>query len=172
MDSTKLCLVGVGCLGLLTSCGKLLDYSPDPPKADPKKKAYPVDRMITDKKGRALDVTITGKSPNSIRFLGKSDGNSHDYLISNLSVKDQAFVEGLPLNRKHKMVRPTPPYIASREKELEELERKITRLNDKEGNSKSGIKIDSLRSEIDRIKPRAEQLREQIETYKRQNTDH
>ena len=56
IDLTRLCLIGVGCLGVLTSCDKILDYSADPPKTESADDYYPVDRLITDKKGRNIDA--------------------------------------------------------------------------------------------------------------------
>ncbi|NCF90170.1 MAG: hypothetical protein GWQ05_04315 [Verrucomicrobiaceae bacterium] len=171
MDVTRLCLIGVGCLGDLTSCDKILDYSADPPKTESTDDYYPVDRLITDKKGRNIDAKITGKGPDSVSFYRKSDGERFEYLIRDLSVKDKAFVAGLPQNRKHKMTRPTPPYIANREKELKQLRRELERLEDKARNSNSGIEKRTIRGEINRVSPQVNQLWEQIETYKRQNPD-
>jgi len=171
MDLTKLWLIGVGCLGFLASCDKVLDYSPDPPKPPKEESAYPVDRMITDKKGRNIDVKITGKGPDSITFLRKSDGKRFEYLIENLSVKDKAFVEGLPRNLKEKMVRPTPPYLASREKELTELNEQVERLKAKIQRASTEFRERTLKSELNRIIPRVEQLTDQIEAYKRQNPE-
>ena len=86
-------------------------------------------------------------------------------------MKDKAFVAGLPQNRKHKMTRLTPPYIANREKELKQLRRELERLEDKARNSNSGIEKRTIRGEINRVSPQVNQLWEQIETYKRQNPD-
>ena len=171
MDMTKWCFLVVALMGFLTSCDKVFDISPDSPQPDPLAAAYPIDRLITDKKGRTIDAKITGKSPDSITFFRKSDGKRFEYPISDLSVKDKAFVEGLPRNRKEKMARPSPPYIAHREKELQSLHEQIARLTAKAEGSSSEIEQRSLKRDIDLLRPRIVKLNEQIETYRRQNPD-
>ena len=54
----------------------------------------PVERTITDIKGRSMDGTITGKTDTSVSYLRK-DGQNFEIMIDTLSKGDQDFIAGL-----------------------------------------------------------------------------
>ena len=52
----------------------------------------PVERTITDFQGRSVDVTITEKTSEEVKFNRKSDGKEYILPIASLSEEDQIFL--------------------------------------------------------------------------------
>lgn len=164
--SIFLCLGAAAFSLCLSACDAL---SPD----EDESVTYPVDRLLNDTKGRPLDVSIQGRSPNHISFVRKSDGKQFDFAIADLAPSDQTFVHQLPINLERSRTLgskkgPTPPYIANREKEIAKLTTQVERLiEDKKYATKStsaGFKRD-----LDRAKAEIRRLQRQIEVYSEQN---
>jgi hypothetical protein len=59
---------------------------------------YPQDWTLTDQRGRSVHVSIEGRTPEVVKITVLEDGTTHLYPITNLSQKDQAFVQSLPVS--------------------------------------------------------------------------
>jgi hypothetical protein len=59
---------------------------------------YPQEWTLTDQRGRSVHVNIEGRTPEVVKITVLEDGTTHLYPIANLSQKDQAFVESLPMS--------------------------------------------------------------------------
>ncbi|MEM0897215.1 MAG: hypothetical protein AAGJ79_10040, partial [Verrucomicrobiota bacterium] len=55
------------------------------------------DRVLTDSKGRHLDVLITGRTSETVKFLRKSDNKEFEFKIVDLSEADREYVKRLPV---------------------------------------------------------------------------
>ena len=59
---------------------------------------YPQEWTLTDQRGRSVHVSIEGRTPEVVKITVLEDGTTHLYPIANLSQKDQAFVQSLPVS--------------------------------------------------------------------------
>jgi len=62
----------------------------------PAQPRLPVERTLTDRTGRTVDVRIMARDQLNIRFVRKSDGTTYTYPISSLADADQQFVRQFP----------------------------------------------------------------------------
>ncbi len=133
---------------------------------------YPTERQMTDRKGRTLDVVITGRSEEKVAFRRKSDGKTYDYPIAQLAAKDAAFVRTLPVTKYavEPVKREVPRYIKHREKEIAELERKLTRLSrELEAPGTVPTRGRAIVRESTQAKQRIHELKTEIEEFQAQN---
>ena len=91
------------------------------------KEGYPLKRMITNKEGKSLSVTVIGRTGDTLHFVKGTTEEKFDYPLSNLGWKDQMLAFRLP-----KITPPPPPqkpkstdpYIQRRQKEMIALKKK------------------------------------------------
>jgi hypothetical protein len=154
-------VMAAGSVFLLSSC------FPSSKTPDPGSQELPVNRTITDSKGRRLEVEIIGRSAESVTFIRESDRERFTVPVSNLSKEDQVFVAGLS------MTSPEPPSdqesssddgplgfeIARRNAILEDLD-----LISKEipKHSKAPSKVNSLNREKERLNLELNAVNEEI----------
>jgi hypothetical protein len=94
MDKTaRRFLLGLICACTFASCEKIFDHNAVVEDTDSlAESAYPVDRLITDSKGRSIDVSITGRGLTHVNFRKKSDNKSFELPLKQLSDRDQTFI--------------------------------------------------------------------------------
>ncbi len=105
-----LLIPAIGSAFLLSSCFPSLETQEDAQETE--SKHLSVSRSIVDAQGRSLEVTIIGRSADSITFVRASDQQRFTIPVTNLSKEDQTFVAGLP------MAAPPPDKQSSPDEEL------------------------------------------------------
>ena len=65
------------------------------PATTPAATTFPLDHTITDSQGRKMDVTLTGKTENTVKFTRKSDGKEFEVELEKISEDDRKYVAGL-----------------------------------------------------------------------------
>jgi hypothetical protein len=60
--------------------------------------SYPIERDLTDARGRVMQVRIEGRSDTVVKITLAEDQSTHFYPIASLSSDDQDFVRGLPVS--------------------------------------------------------------------------
>jgi hypothetical protein len=58
----------------------------------------PQERVLTDAKGRTMQVRLEGRADEAVKFTLLADGTMHYYPIAQLSPQDQEFTQNLPVN--------------------------------------------------------------------------
>lgn len=65
---------------------------------------FPTERTITDSQGRRMDVTLTGKTDKTVKFIRKSDHKDFELPFDKLSKEDQALVAALTARKPRVLV--------------------------------------------------------------------
>jgi len=114
-------------LGVGTTPGNgtpIHDPKPEAPKPFTLPPTMPVERTITDTKGRALEGTIISKTAASISFKPKGTSKAYDIELDMLSADDQAYIASLV---DKKSVKPTVLFLAGQDyEESQELRTWLT----------------------------------------------
>jgi len=105
-------ITAIAALIFLSSCkkdnsGKGNEFNSTPPEntdvyGKSLKYTYPFDRVITDKRQRKVDAIIIGRTRTEVIFQNrnsKTPNKHHYYSISDLSLSDQKFLNGLPIQK-------------------------------------------------------------------------
>lgn len=71
-------------------------------------RAFPVDRVLTDRTGRTVAARLLARDAAQVRFLRTSDGNIYHYPLSSLSDQDQAFLREFSATRLDPLPSATP----------------------------------------------------------------
>lgn len=89
---------------------------------------FPLDRTITNRQAKSIEVTIHGKDSVNLQVERRSDGVRFEIPIRSLGWQDRLVALRLPNQEAPPVAvtdKPAPdPYIASREKEIRELRKK------------------------------------------------
>lgn len=125
--------------------------------------SLPLDRQITDSKGRKLDVIITARYDKEIAVIRKRDAKPFDLPMEKLSEEDLSFVRSLPVSEKPREI---DDYIKNRQKLIANLQKNIDRLN-------RDVTSGSLTTSQMRAKNKeAKSLGEKIQVLERAIEDH
>lgn len=173
---------------LLTQCEKPAPSAAEPQPETPllprlfpaKPTPLPVERRLTDNGGRALDATIVARTESSLFVVRQSDGLQAEIPLATLSPDDQSFAAGLELKEPPPDFRkaaadpakaPKPPYVASREAEIERLTRENQRLLSEAESSTNEMLVRNRRSTIQKNEEEIAKLRSAIERYQLDQRD-
>ncbi len=73
-----------------------------------KSAAFPVQRLLTDIRGRTVSVRILARDDDEVRFVRLSDNTAYRYPIDSLSVADREFLRRYPVTLLPSTESPTP----------------------------------------------------------------
>lgn len=121
--------------------------------------SLPIQRTLTDQKGRKVAVTIVKRTPTHISIIRKLDQKSFDLAVGKLSDADRLFAEKLPVTSDS---RPSD-FVASRQAEIRKLEDEIQRhSNALESGALNGSQTSMTNGKIERLNREILDLQNQI----------
>lgn len=123
------------------------------------KLSLPIERTLTDQKGRKVAVTIVKRTPTHINIIRKSDQKSFDLEVGKLADADRIFVEKLPISN----TSTSSGFVASRQAEIRKLEDEIQQLsNALESGALNGSQTSMTNGKIARLNREILDLQNQI----------
>lgn len=123
------------------------------------KLSLPIQRTLTDQKGRKVEVTIVKRTPTHISIIRKSDQKSFDLEIGKLSDADRIFAEKLPVSSTSK----SSAFVESRQAEIRKLEDEIQQhSNALASGTLNGSQTSMTNGKIERLNREILELQNQI----------
>jgi len=137
----------------------------DGPQGAPR---FPVERTITDTRGRALEVRVTKRDAEAIYAVRLSDGETFRIPLDKLSAADRSYFTAFPVTASAPPGRGEtgeprePAFVANYRAMIKELQKEMDQLRRERNASTDDALRRTLRNEMREIEERIEEMKQEI----------
>jgi hypothetical protein len=140
-----------------------------------RERSFPYDTQLTNKEGRKIEVTLTGKSETFVRLKKNGEEKAYDVPLSRLHENEQSFLGLFPVTIIPKKPIAPPPAPKKQDLWITEKQKEITKLLEKRSDltmeykieSENKVKRSAIANEVKRIDRQVKKLELDIQRLRR-----